>query len=86
MAITLSNIRKESVGSLWSLSGDFTTADGDSTLTITHGFNYVASDNVSTKTGGVGVQTPKVTHSAGVATLVWDNTKGFSGKFNFVGK
>ena len=86
MAITISNARRESVGSLWAYSGDFTTDSGDSTLTVTHKMNYVAKADVDIQKGGVGAQNPKVTHSGGVMTMVFDDTLGYSGSFYIVGK
>ena len=86
MAVTPSNVRKESVGSLWCITGDFTSANGDTGFTFEHGFNYVASDEVDLSAGGVGTQNPKITHSAGTATVTFDNTLGYSGKFKFIGK
>lgn len=86
MAITLSNVRRESTGSIWSLTGDFTTATGDSSLTITHNFNYVASADINIQKGGIGVQNPKLTHSSGITTMVFDDTLGYSGTFDIRGK
>lgn len=86
MAVTQSNIRRESIGSLWSLTGDFTSADGDSTFTVNHGFYFVASGTADIHSGGIATQRPKITHSAGVATILFDDTLGYSGKFQFTGK
>lgn len=85
MAITISNPVRNVVGNLRTYSGDFTTARGDSTLTITHGMYNVVDSEVNMLKGAVGTQNPKVTHSAGVCTFVVDDTLGNSGTFYFMG-
>lgn len=86
MAITLSNIRRESVGSLWALSGTFTTASGDNSLVITHGFYNVANCDIRLNTGGLNTPHPKITNASGACTFVVDDTQGYSGTFYIVGK
>lgn len=69
--------------------GTFTTASGDSTLSLTsatHGLNHIADYNVTLDTGAVGVQTPKVTVSSGTLTIVYDDTQGYSGKWSVKGR
>jgi len=85
MAITISDPVRNILGNLRSYSGQFTTAKGDSTLTITHGMYNVVETNVNMMKGAVGTQNPKVTHSAGVCTLVVDDTMSNSGTFYFLG-
>ena len=86
MAITLSNIHRESVGSLWALSGTFTTGANDSSLAITHGFYYVANADIQLSAGGLNTPNPKITHTAGIATFVVDSTQSYSGTFYIVGR
>ena len=85
MAITISNPTRNVLGNLRTYSGDFTTAKGDSTLTITHGMYNVVDCNVTMQKGGVGAQDAKITNSAGVCTFVVDDTLAYSGTFFFLG-
>ena len=85
MAITISNPTRNIAGNLRTYSGDFTTAKGDSTLTITHGMYNVVDANVNMMKGAVNTQNPKITHSAGVCTFVVDDTMANSGTFYFLG-
>lgn len=75
-----------SLGNLKGLAGTFTSAEGDSSMTLAHGLNWVAYASVEIDTGGVGVQRPKITHSAGTMTVVWDDTLGYSGQLLVIGK
>jgi len=85
MAFTQSNVRRGNKGDEYSIAGSFTSASGDTTLTVTHGMNLVSEASIKLDSS-VGWQVPKVTHSAGVATVVWDDTQGGSGSFFFIGK
>lgn len=86
MSFSVSNVVGGSVGDARSLSGTFTSAAGDHTLTYTHGMYNVRDARFTLATGAVDVPPPKVTHSAGVATVIWDDTQGLSGSFYIVGK
>ena len=86
MAFTQSNITGNVQGNMRTYSGSFTSASGDTTLTITHGMNYLADFHVTLGSGQVGAQNPKVTTSAGVSTVVWDDTQGASGQYYFMGR
>lgn len=86
MAITISSPKRNVVGDLRTYSGSFTTATGDTSLTITHGMYDVRDSRVSLQAGGLNTPNPKVTNSAGVCTFVVDDTQGYSGTFFFLGK
>lgn len=86
MAVTLSNIRRGNTGDMYSYSGTFTSAAGDTTVTITHGMNYIAVEKVDLQGGAIESPQPKITNSAGVATVTFTDTMGCSGNFYFVGK
>lgn len=86
MSFTVSNLRRGSVGDATSLAGTFTSDAGDTTFTFTHGMYDVRLARFSLETGAVDAQPPKVTHSAGVATVIWDDTQGLSGTLYVVGK
>ena len=86
-AFTVTNAHSE--GNLRSVHGTFTSAVGDSTMTLdnsTHGLNYIVDYDVTLDTGGVGTQNPKVTISSGTITAVWDDTMGYAGKFYVKGR
>ncbi len=86
MAFTQSNLTRNVQGNMRTYSGTFTSASGDNTLTVTHGMNFLVNYHVTLGNGLVGPQNPKVTTSAGVSTVVWDNTLGASGQFHFIGR
>lgn len=86
MAITISNPVRSVTGNLRTYSGTFTTASGDSSLTITHGMYDVRQSDVRIDAGGLNTPNPKITNSAGVCTFVVDDTLGYSGTFFFMGK
>jgi hypothetical protein len=86
MAISVTTVVPGSVGDARSLSGAFTSTAGDTTLTYTHGMYDVRIADFRLAAGAIGAQVPKVTHSAGVATVIWDDTLGFDGTFYIVGK
>lgn len=73
-------------GNMRTYHGTFTSALGDSALTLSHGFNYVAQCTVSLQRGAVGQQDAKVEHSSGTTTVTWDDTLGYSGDFFLVGR
>lgn len=85
MAFTTTNVTRGNHGNFYTISGSFTSAAGDSVLTVTHGMSHIVEDRI-TLDASVGWQSPKVTHSAGVATVTWDDTQGNSGTFYFVGR
>ncbi len=85
MAFTTSNIIRGNHGNFYTISGSFTSAAGDTALTVTHGMHHVVEDHV-TLDSSVAWQTPKISHSSGVATVTWDDTQGNSGTFYFVGR
>lgn len=86
MAITISDPKRNVLGDLRSYSGTFTTASGDSSLTITHGMYDVRQADVRLDAGGVNTPNPKITNSSGVCTFLVDDTLGYSGTFYFLGK
>lgn len=86
MSISVTTVVPGSVGDARSLSGAFTSAQGDTTLTYTHGMYDVRTAIFTLQGEAIDAQRPKVTHSAGVATVVWDDTNAFSGTFYIVGK
>jgi hypothetical protein len=86
MAQTNSNVIGGVQGNLRYWSADFTTATGDHTLTFNHGLNYLVESRVSLAIGGLNTQDPKITHSSGTATAVFNNTLGLSGHAYFLGK
>lgn len=86
MAFTVTSLVPGSAGDCRSLSGTFTSAQGDSTLTFTHGMGAVRLADFSLDPGGIAPQIPSVTHAAGVATVTWDDTLGASGRFCVIGK
>ncbi len=86
MAFTVSNVIPGISGDARVLSGTFTSAVGDATLTYTHGMYQVRMADFSLDPGGIAPQIPSVTHSAGVATVTWDDTQGYSGRFCIIGK
>lgn len=83
MAFTVSNIQRSVTGNYVIISGLFTSARGDNTLTFTHGLNNIVEDTVDLD--AVGFQKPLVSHSAGVMTATWDDTLGVTGSFTIIG-
>lgn len=75
-----------SAGNMRTYHGTFTSALGDSALSLNHGFNYVAQCLVSLEPGGIATQRPSVSHSGGTTTVTWDDTLGYSGNFFVVGR
>lgn len=89
MAFTATITAANSAGNLKQVHGTFTSAAGDTTLTLsntTHGLDYIASYDVKLDTDVIDAQTPKVTISSGTLTAVWQNTQGYSGKFSLTGR
>ncbi len=86
MAQANTNVLGSVQGNYRSWNCDFTTASGDSSLTFNHGLNHIVDSHVTLEKGGIGAQTPKVTHSSGTATAVFDNTLGYSGHAYFLGR
>lgn len=86
-AFTVTNGHSE--GNLKSVHGTFTSADGDTSMsltTATHGFNYIADYKVTLDTAAINAQIPKVTISSGTLTALWQDTQGQSGKFYVKGR
>jgi hypothetical protein len=86
MAFTVSNVVPGSCGDARTLSGTFTSAAGDATLTYTHGMLQIRLADFSLDPANIAPQIPSVSHSAGVATVTWDDTQGASGRFIIIGK
>ena len=89
MAATFTVTNSHSEGNLRSVHGTFTTASGDTSITLdssTHGLDYIVDYNVSLDTGGVATPQPKVTILAGTMTILFQDTKGLSGKFYVKGR
>ncbi len=89
MAVAFTVTNAHSSGNLRAVHGTFTSADGDSDLSITsttHGLDYIVDYDITIDTGGLGVQRPKVTISAGTITATVDDTLGYSGKFYVLGR
>jgi hypothetical protein len=84
MAFTKSNIKRTVVGDLNMYAGTFTSASGDTTLTISHGYNIIWDTDIALNL--IGAQTPTVSTTSGVTTVVWDDTKGASGVYTVIGK
>lgn len=75
-----------SAGNLRTYHGTFTSALGDTALSLNHGFNYVAQFECSLRPGGVGTQQPSISHASGTSTVTWDDTLGYSGQFFVSGR
>ena len=89
MAVAYTVTNMHSVGNLRAVHGTFTTAAGDSSLTLapaTHGLNYIVDYDIKLDTGGIQPATPKVTISSGTLTWLVDDTLGYSGKFFVLGR
>jgi hypothetical protein len=89
MAFTFTVTNVHSEGNLKSVHGTFTSAAGDSSGTLgnsVHGLNYIVDYNITTDTGGVNTENPKVTVSSGEITFVFNDTEGYSGKFYVKGR
>ncbi len=84
MAFTQSNLKRTVFGDQRVYSGTFTSAAGDTTLTVAHGMYSVIDYDIALNM--IGAQAPKVSNSAGTATITWDDTQGASGTFMFIGK
>ena len=87
MAFTFTVSSAVPVGNFKMVSGTFTSATGDNTMTLdatTHGLNYIADYHIDLS--GVGVFPPKVTISSGTITGVWDDTLGYSGNWMVKGR
>jgi hypothetical protein len=84
MAFTKSNIKRTVTGDLNMYTGTFTSASGDSALTIAHGYNYIADTDIALNQ--IGAQNPTVSTTSGTTTVTWDDTKGASGTFCIIGK
>lgn len=89
MAITYTLDDAGVMGSMRWRSGTFTSAAGDGngeTLAYaTHGLNMIRDYRITLDTGGIAVQTPKVTVSSGTLTWTVDDTQGLSGKWYVFG-
>lgn len=89
MAYVFTVTATHSSGDLKELHGTFTSADGDSTGSLsatTHGLNYITESEITLDTGGVSTPTPKKTVSSGTITFVFEDTQGFSGKWRVKGR
>jgi len=89
MAASFSIVGVESVGNLKMVHGTFTSAAGDSDLSMAstdHGLNYIAGYQFTTDTGGINTPNPQVTISGGTMTVTVDNSQGYSGKFMLFGR
>lgn len=89
MAVTYTVSGVNSSGNLKSVHGTFTSAIGDTDLTLNptvHGLNYIADYSISLDTGGINSQSPKCTVSGGTITATVDDTLGYSGKFFVLGR
>ena len=89
MAVSITVSGVHSSGNLKMVHGTFTSAVGDNTLTLaesTHGLNHIVDHNVTLNDAGMGTQSPKVTISSGTLTAVWQDTRGFSGKWYVKGR
>jgi hypothetical protein len=71
------------------IRGTFTTASGDSTITINSntlgGINNIVDYSVRLDTGGVAHQNPKISVSGGTITGTVDDTQGYGGTFFVLG-
>lgn len=85
MAVTVSTTGRTVYGNRVCLYGTFTSAAGDNTVTISHGM-YQVDDFNEVLEGALDYQNPKVSHSAGVTTLVYNDTDGLSGRWKIVGQ
>ncbi len=89
MAVSFSVTNAHSVGDLRSVVGTFTSADGDSSATLsnsTHGLDYISRYRITLDTGGVSSHNPKVTVSSGTLTITFEDTQGYSGKWEVEGR
>jgi len=72
------------------MAKDFTIKDGEQIrtrrCTIASATVIEAGDLVTLDAGGLNTQSPKIAHSSGVMTATFDDTQGYSGKFQVVGK
>jgi hypothetical protein len=86
---TFTVTNSHSSGNLKVVHGTFTTTTGDSSVSLTnstHGLNYIVDYHLTINAGGVGVQEPKVSISAGTITATYDDTLGYSGTFYVKGR
>lgn len=86
-AFTVTAVNSE--GNLRSVHGTFTSAEGDTSMSLaaaTHGLNYIADYDITLDTSAIDAQRPKVTISSGTITALWQDTRGNSGKFYVKGR
>lgn len=90
MALAFTVTKKRPIGGgLYKVDGTFSSAAGDiaGTLSSTdHGLNYIASWDVSLKSGMIDAPSFMGTVSSGTITLAVSNTLGASGVWHVIGK
>ena len=89
MAFTVTYVSVVNLGSRRMVVGTFTSAEGDTTLTLTktagHGLNGFDKVDISLDPGVLASQPPKITTSGTTITAIWDDTQGISGRFELIG-
>lgn len=89
MTVALTVVGKNSVGNMRSVSGTFTSAANDKTVSITpteHGCGYVDWAEVTLDAGAAGTEQPKIAISNGTVTATFNDTQGLSGRWVVTGK
>ncbi len=89
MAFSITTSGSNNVGSMRQVYGTFTSASGDSSMTlayVNHGLGFISDYNVTLDTGGVSAHAPKVTISGGTLTITFEDTEGYSGKWSVTGR
>lgn len=86
MAFTVSVVGSGSQGSRRAVWGTFTSANGDSAVTISHGLAQLDDLNVILE-GAMNPPQPKQVHSASSknTVLTWDDTQAKSGRWRAIG-
>jgi len=89
VTITVKGLKRKSIGAWWLVTGTFTSAAGDSAVSLafaTHGLREIIKADVHLDTGLVGSEAPKISISGGTVTVTFSNTQGKSGRFELIGR
>ncbi len=81
MATTVTVVGVNVAGNMRYIWGTFTTATGDTTITIATGLSALYGYQVTLDAGAIGTEVPKVSTSGGTITGLVTDTLGYSGRF-----
>ena len=90
MAIALTVSKRVSLGSIRKVYGTFTSAVGDSSMSIlkaTHGCNQVLEADINFNSSVLDGHKPKIViTTGGVVTVTFADTRGYSGNWSVEGR